>query len=160
MSCLLPFPYTPNPNEQRGAGPPNSTHHDHFFNPSLPTSGSVLPDSYNPSCCGQSYARQPVFSLLLLPPILQTPHLSYSLRPSAPRHVASPLRGWRPVTWHGLRDEGQNCHSPMAYMLTQTHAEMWAPQRHVHTNAPQPHMHVYIVYPHTTSMNSSLMRVF
>lgn len=87
---------------------PQSLHHRYFYVPSL-SSIRLLP-----SCT--SFLHEVVLLMLVtrfFPPSslhLQTVHLSSSaltgacaLSSSAPHYVASPLRTWRPVTWHGLR---------------------------------------------------------
>lgn len=132
MSCLLPFPYTPKPNEQRGART------RHFLHPcymDLPFSSTgLLPDSRSSVLRSLRLilvtrffflhsSHDPSFKPSIYPTLFSWSLFSQSQR--SPQYVASPLRGWRPVTWHGLRGEGQNCHSPMAYKLSLTNTHWW-----------------------------------
>lgn len=111
MSCLLPFPYTPKPNEQHGA------HLQHFLHPRykdlpFPPPGSFL--TLAPLCCGRSVSssspifffflhssHDPSFKASIYPTLFSWSLFSQSQR--SPQYVASPLWGWRPMTWHGLR---------------------------------------------------------
>lgn len=78
MSCLLPFPYTPKPNEQHGTHPPVLFRL--HYNLSLPPSYCVLHDSIIPLRCGSSHPGHPFFSLLL-PPFIH-PSLKPSICPT------------------------------------------------------------------------------
>lgn len=110
MSCLLPFPYTPKPNEQHGA------HLQHFLHPRykdlpFPPPGSFL--TLAPLCCGRSVSfsspiffflhssHDPAFKPSIYPTLFSWSLFSQSQR--SPQYVASPLWGWQPMTWHGLR---------------------------------------------------------
>lgn len=69
MSCLLPFPYTPKPNEQHGA------HLQHFLHPRykdlpFPPPGSFL--TLAPLYCGRSVSfSSPIFFFFFIPPTIQ-----------------------------------------------------------------------------------------
>lgn len=98
MSCLLLFPYTPKPNEQRGTRRPALAPWIRLFR------HNAL------SCCAPFHPSLP-FSPLSPLYITQSINLSCSPFNRAcflnhddhPRNVVSPLGSWCAVTWHGLR---------------------------------------------------------
>lgn len=113
MSCLLPFPNTPKPNEQHGVHPAAVAPTE------LPLWSfsfyiRLLPASAFPA---QSVLHAAVYLILITAFLLAPPSIhpsnhqfillcflqAFALSPSAPHYVASALRGWQSMTWQGLR---------------------------------------------------------
>lgn len=137
MSCLLPFPYTPKPNEQHGARPlalaPSSLRSVSSFNGLLSFSTSSI-------LCAAVY----LIFVILTPSIPQTIHLPFFCL--CTQSQRSPLCG---LTTQRLAANDlawpQRLGSALSLshgIYTQTNKQMGAPQRHVHT---QLHMHVDIL---------------
>lgn len=144
MSCLLPFPYTPKPNEQHGARPlalaPSSLRSVSSFNGLLSFSTSSI-------LCAAVY----LIFVILTPSIPQTIHLPFFCL--CTQSQRSPLCG---LTTQRLAANDlawpQRLGSALSLshgIYTQTNKQMGAPQRHVHASHTATYARGYTVCQYT-----------
>lgn len=148
MSCLLPFPYTPKPNEQSGARPPASTQSSLL----LQSVSSYI--RFLPSCPSWLHRSSTLWSMsssspifLLVPPsihpsnhpfILLCFHGAYALSSSAPHHYLTTQRRAANDLARPQRLRSELSLSHGIYTHSHTFRQMGAPQWHVHAH----HIHI------------------
>lgn len=139
MLCLLPFPYTPKPNEQHGTRPLAFTPSSPLLLQSVSSYVRLLPSRLHR--LSMLWPISSVLRIFLLAPpslppsVLPSVHLSdcASMEPMHSMHVSalpattSPLRDRRPVTWHGLRRLRSELSLSQGNALS--HRDRWGPHK-------------------------------
>lgn len=167
MSCLLPFPYTPKPNEQHGARCPALRLHCNL----PPSSDRLLPSWLHRSSMLWSVSSSAIFlfapSILpSLKPAIYPPLLSWSLRFRGralaamwPHHLEAGSQ------WPGMAFQAKvsAVTLPWRTVYTHTHRSICGPHEGMYMHASEPHMHVYIAcastHPHMQTYEAFMLPI-